>query len=36
MRNPIYIQYKERSYIFQVWGLEEWIKSLEETVRNVL
>jgi len=36
LRSRLYIQCNEKSYIFQVRSLDEWINRVKEAVRNAL
>ena len=32
LRSRLYIQCNEKSYIFQIGGLDEWIRSIKEVI----
>ena len=35
-RSRLHVQCNDTSYIFQMWGLDEWVKSLKEAVACVI
>ncbi len=35
-RSRLYVQCDEKSYIFQMWGLDDWVTSLKDAVANAI